>query len=97
MVAVDAPERLKSAIERVHRIEVGFNREVPEGALKVLPGVAEINRTGDKWQVTTGDQDAALKSLVEFSRENSLKILTLNTLAPSLDDVFLQLTREKGP
>ena len=97
MVAVDAPERLKSAIERVHRIEVSFNREVPEGALKVLPGVAGINRTGDKWQVTTGDQDAALKSLVEFSRENSLKILTLNTLAPSLDYVFLQLTREKGP
>lgn len=96
MVAVDAPERLKSAIERVHRIEVSFNREVPEGALDALYGVVGANRTGDKWQISADDQDTAIKSLVEFCREHNLAILTLNTHAPSLDEVFLQLTRERG-
>ena len=97
MVAVDAPERLKSAIERVHRIEVSFNREVPDGALDALYGVVGVNRTGDKWQISANDQDTAIKSLVEFCRDHNLAILTLNTHAPSLDEVFLQLTQERGP
>ncbi len=97
MVAVDAPERLKSAIERVHRIEVSFNREVPDGALDALYGVVGVNRTGDKWQISANEQDTAIKSLVEFCRDHNLAILTLNTHAPSLDEVFLQLTQERGP
>jgi ABC-2 type transport system ATP-binding protein len=52
MVALDAPEKLKAAIDRVHRIEVSFDREIPKDALARLPGVVRADRTGDKWQIT---------------------------------------------
>ena len=52
MVAIDAPEKLKTAINRVHKIEVSFDREIPGDALAGL-GDATANRTGDKWQITT--------------------------------------------
>jgi ABC-2 type transport system ATP-binding protein len=97
MVAIDAPEKLKSAIDRVHRIEVSFDREVPGTALATLAGVTGANRTGDKWQITAENKDAVIQSLVTFARQNGAAIVTLNTLAPSLDDAFLRLTQEEKP
>ncbi len=94
MVAIDAPEKLKTAIDRVHRIEVSFDHEVSGDALAGLAGVTGANRTGDKWQITTQDKDATIRSLVTFSQQNSTAIVTLNTLAPSLDEAFLRLTQE---
>jgi ABC-2 type transport system ATP-binding protein len=97
MVAIDAPEKLKTAIDRVHRIEVSFNREVSGDALAGLAGVTGANRTGDKWQITTQNKDVTIRSLVTFSQQNSAAIVTLNTLAPSLDEAFLRLTQEDKP
>jgi len=97
IVAIDAPEKLKTAIDRVHRIEVSFDREIPGDALAGLVGVMGANRTGDKWQITTENRDAAIHSLASFSQQNSAAIVTLNTLAPSLDDAFLRLTQGDKP
>jgi ABC-2 type transport system ATP-binding protein len=94
MVAIDAPEKLKTAIDRVHKIEVSFDHEVSGDALAGLAGVTGTNRTGDKWQITTQNKDATIRSLVTFSQQNSAAIVTLNTLAPSLDEAFLRLTQE---
>jgi len=94
MVAIDAPEKLKTAIDRVHKIEVSFDREVPDNVLAGLEGVVMANRTGDKWQITTQNKDATIHSLAIFSRQNGAVIVTLNTLAPSLDEAFLRLTQE---
>ena len=97
IVAIDAPEKLKTAIDRVHKIEVSFEREVSGDALAGLPGVKGANRTGDKWQITTDNRDAVIHSLASFSQQNGAAIVTLNTLAPSLDDAFLRLTQEQKP
>ena len=97
IVAIDAPEKLKTAIDRVHKIEVSFDREVSGDTLAGLPGVTGANRTGDKWQITTNNRDTTIRSLVTFSQQNNATIVTLNTLAPSLDDAFLRLTQEDNP
>ena len=97
IVAIDAPEKLKTAIDRVHKIEVSFDHEVSGDALTGLAGVIGANRTGDKWQITADNRDATIRSLVTFSQQNGAAIVTLNTLAPSLDDAFLRLTQEDKP
>ncbi len=97
MVAIDAPEKLKTAIDRVHKIEVSFDRDMPDNALAGLEGVTTANRTGDKWQITTQNKDATIHSLATFSQQNGVVIVTLNTLAPSLDEAFLRLTQETQP
>jgi ABC-2 type transport system ATP-binding protein len=97
LVAIDAPEKLKMVIERVHKMEVSFDRDVPGDILAGLPGVCEAIRTGDKWQLVADNPDAVIRSLVTFSRQNDTTIVMLNTLAPSLDDVFLRLTHEGSP
>jgi ABC-2 type transport system ATP-binding protein len=97
IVALDAPEKLKATIDRLHRIEVSFDREIPADALALLPGVVSADRTGDKWQITAENPDALIRSLLAFSQQEGAAIVTLNTLAPSLDDAFLRLTREASP
>jgi ABC-2 type transport system ATP-binding protein len=97
IVAIDAPEKLKIAIDCVHRIEVSFDRAVPAEALAELDGVTGANRTGDKWQIVAENPDLAIRSLVAFSGDHGMAILTLNTLAPSLDEAFLRLTQEERP
>jgi ABC-2 type transport system ATP-binding protein len=97
MVAIDAPEKLKTAIDQVHKIEVSFDHEVSGDTLAGLSGVTAAIRIGDKWQITAENRDTAIRSLVTFSQQNSAEIVTLNTLAPSLDEAFLRLTQEKKP
>ena len=97
MVAIDAPEKLKTAIDQVHKIEVSFDHEVSGDTLAGLSGVTAAIRIGDKWQITAENRDTAIRSLVIFSQQNSAEIVTLNTLAPSLDEAFLRLTQEKKP
>jgi ABC-2 type transport system ATP-binding protein len=97
MVAIDAPEKLKTAIDRVHKIEVSFDRELSGDTLAGLSGVTGVKRTGDKWQITAENRDTVIRSLVTFSQQNSAAIVTLNTLAPSLDEAFLRLTQEHKP
>ena len=97
MIAIDAPEKLKATIDRLHRIEVSFDHEVPGDALREIDGVTSANRTGDKWLITAEHPDAVIRSLVAFSQQHGATIVTLNTLAPSLDDAFLRLTQEGNP
>ncbi len=96
IVAIDAPEKLKMAIDRVHRIEVSFDRGVPGEALGEVSGVIAVNRIGDKYRLDVLSRDTAIRSLVAFAASNNLQIVTLNTLAPTLDDAFLRLTQEGG-
>ena len=97
MAAIDAPEKLKTTIDRVHTIEVSFDREVPGAELAGLSGVNGVTRTGDKWQITAENRDAVIRFLVTFSQQCGATIVTLNTLAPSLDEAFLRLTQEERP
>lgn len=92
IVAIDSPERLKMAIERLHTVEVSFDGQVEEGALAALPGIASADREGDRWVVATADVDAAVRALVGFAGEEGLRIVRLNTPAPTLDEAFLRLT-----
>lgn len=97
IVAIDAPERLKAAIERVHRVEVSFDREVSGDVLAALEAVLSTAREGDKWQLVVEDTDAAVRALAVFARQQGAAIVTLNTPAPSLDEAFLRLTGEGEP
>lgn len=92
IVATDAPERLKMAIEQLHTIEVSFNPAGSADELITLPEIESVHREGDKWLLTTGDVDAAIHSITRYSMQHQLRIETLRTLAPTLDEAFLRLT-----
>ncbi len=49
-------------------------------------------KLGDKWRLYTGNPAALLPQVVDYARSQGVQIISLNTLSPSLEDVFLAIT-----
>jgi ABC-2 type transport system ATP-binding protein len=95
IAAIDSPERLKSRSSGLQSIEVSFNKKVDTKELMGIRGVNEVKKLGDKWRLYVENPSEAIESLVAFAGAGKAKIISLNTLAPTLEDVFLRLTQEK--
>jgi len=105
IAAIDTPEQLKQTFQKVQSVEVAF---VPEKTLRVsetlrvssdnlaaLPEVGTVIKIGDKWRLYTDDPSRLLPNILDFAESHQLRIISLNTLAPSLEDVFLQITGQQ--
>ncbi len=95
IVAIDSPEKLKSAFKRTQSVEVSFDRTL--GDIKWLQNISYVNeckRLGDKFRLYTKDPDKLIKELVSFAEKNNLRFISLNILGPSLEDVFVALTEK---
>lgn len=97
IAAIDTPEKLKSAFQRVQSVEISFesNGEIADDVLGNVPQVSKVVKRGDKWRMYTEDPPALLFELTDFARSQGKKILSLNTLSPSLEDVFLEITGQE--
>lgn len=96
IVAIDAPEKLRMAMSGMHSVEVSFDNVVSPEVLANIPGVNTVKKLGDKWRLYTTNPGELVVSLINYSSSNSLKIISLNTLSPSLEDAFMALTEKKG-
>jgi ABC-2 type transport system ATP-binding protein len=97
IAAIDTPERLKQAFQRVQSVEVALE---PDGAahgepLAALPGVTTTVKMGDKWRLYTEDPSALLPRVMDYARAHGLRVISLSTLGPSLEDVFLDITGQQ--
>jgi ABC-2 type transport system ATP-binding protein len=94
IVAIDTPEKLKKTIKELQFIEVSFvgNTNKLTTELEKLQGVAEVAKHGDKYRLNTENAPKVLSALWEYASANNLEIHTVNTLGPSLEDVFVKLT-----
>ena len=93
IVTVDTPEKLKASMEERQVIEISFTlSQGLEDKLKGLSCVNDVSMLGDKCRLQVDDATEAVPSLVDFARKNSLKIISINTLKPSLEDAFVKLT-----
>lgn len=102
IAAIDTPERLKANFRRVQSVEVAFepfdSSDISQSfdtriqGLKSIPGVTKMVKVGDKMRLYTEDPAALLPGVIQFAESHTLRILSLNTLGPSLEDVFLEIT-----
>lgn len=93
IVALDNPEKLKASVEKHQIIEVSFDQtQNLEHKLGEMTGFENIVQFGDKFRLHVRNVSESTSLLVDFARENGLKIVTINTLSPSLEDVFVKMT-----
>jgi len=94
IAAIDAPEKLKMRIGGLQYVEVSFTAPVDISDLRAMAGIAGVRTSGDKIQLYTEEPDRAIRGLVDYSGSSGLEIVTLNTLTPTLEDVFVKLTED---
>ncbi len=93
IVAVDNPEKLKASAEKHQIIEVSFDQtQNLERKLANLKYSSKITQVGDKFRLHVENTSETIPLLVDFARENGLKIISVNTLNPSLEDAFVEMT-----
>jgi ABC-2 type transport system ATP-binding protein len=99
IIALGSPEELKTKAEEEHIIEISFSiskdieeYEDIENQLKNLNYVNSISRIGDKFRLYVENTSEAIPIIIDFCRKNNLKIISINTLKPSLEDAFVKIT-----
>jgi ABC-2 type transport system ATP-binding protein len=94
IAAIDSPERLKSTIQSVQSVEVAFSTvsATREEDLQQLPGVSEVRKEGDKFRLYTRDPSVVIAAVMEYAEGHNTRVLSINTVGPSLEDVFIKLT-----
>ncbi len=94
IVAIDSPESLKKKIQSVQSIEVSFDHNSTDqlDELGHLSMVNEAQKTGDKFKLYTEDPSEVIDAVLAYAHTHNLKVISITTLGPSLEDVFIRLT-----
>ena len=94
IAAIDTPEKLKRTVENLQSVEVAFETVSPDmlKELKEFPNVSNAVKEGDKFRLITNDPTSVLASTWNYAQKKNLRLITVNTLGPSLEDVFVKLT-----
>ena len=91
IVATGSPERLKKTFDTSRYVEVSFDHPVGKDLFSA-PGISRAESWGDKWRVYTDDPDRAVKHLASVAEREHLKIVSIATSNPTLEEAFVQLT-----
>jgi len=94
IVAIDRPEKLKHTIQSTSSIEIAFKNPVNKKELQ-FKKVNAIKKMGDKFKLYTEKPEEVIASIIKYTEKTRNKIITINTLGPSLEDIFVNLTKEK--
>jgi ABC-2 type transport system ATP-binding protein len=100
VIALDTPENLKHLIDKkeVIRLEIAGWHEEMATKLKNVTGIDNLTAhqqgEDDLWEVNLQAQNsrAALPRIMEHVSSNGTRLVNMNILKPSLEDVFIQLT-----
>ncbi len=94
IAAIDSPEKLKATIQSTQSVLVSFSSMNFEPKyLETLKSVEELEKEGDKWRLYGPDPGTIIEEVVSFAREEGLKVPSLNTSGPSLEESFTHLTK----
>ncbi|OKY79107.1 MAG: ABC-type multidrug transport system, ATPase component CcmA [Candidatus Methanohalarchaeum thermophilum] len=95
IVAIDTPEKLKEKIKEKRALEICFEERNPPIELENIEKVEKVEKRGDKCRIFTSDPITVLNHCLALADEKELEIVSICTLGPSLEDVFIDLTGGK--
>jgi len=94
IAAIDSPENLRMKSSSLKSVEVSFNKAVSTNELSKILYVMQVKKIGDKIRLYTDEPHDVISRLIDYARSKGLAIISLNTLAPTLEDVFIKLIKE---
>jgi ABC-2 type transport system ATP-binding protein len=94
IAAIDSPEKLRIQSSGLQSIVVSFDKQISIDNLSTIHGIWKVEKLGDKIRLLVDEPCDVLCQLIDFARTKNLGIISLNTFAPTLEDVFLKLVKE---
>jgi len=60
--------------------------------LRQIPMVNELRKEGDKFKLYTENPSAVIDGVMAYAHARNVRVISITTLGPSLEDVFIKLT-----
>ena len=97
IVAEDTPERLQAGLAGVQRVivQVRGDGDGLEGALKKVPGIIRVTSHPEGMEVESPPGDDIRPMVAREVIKAGFDLLELRAVGLSLEDIFMQLTREE--
>lgn len=93
IVAIDTPERLRTAMSSRQFVKVRFAEAMPGNKeLESLPGVSQVDANNGTFRLYTESPGQVLTEVFRLADRKGLEIRDLCNHKPSLEDVFLHFT-----
>jgi len=93
IVTLDTPENLKKMAKAENIIEVTFNTAEDFSArLGEISRVKNVVRVADKYRIYVEESSDTLPLIIDFAGQHHLKVTSIATLKPTLEDAFVSLT-----
>jgi ABC-2 type transport system ATP-binding protein len=92
VIAMGSPRELRQRSGSVTRISVRLARAENNGALNQLEGVTECRAETDEYLLYSKQVPRTIVALVKHLEEQHNELVSLEISAPSLEDIFLELT-----
>jgi ABC-2 type transport system ATP-binding protein len=91
---IDTPESIKAQVKETEILEIGLDRvsEELKGSFLSLNGVEKVLIDENRIRFHTRMLDQVTSPIVKLIGEMGVKIQSINTLSPSLEDAFVRLT-----
>jgi len=96
IAAIDTPERLRRVMRKLQCVEVVFDKPIDLKDLSALSFVNRAEKIGKIFRLYTDSPFDLVEQIVDYRRKNGLKLMWLQILAPTLEDVFLKIIESKG-
>jgi ABC-2 type transport system ATP-binding protein len=95
IATIDTPENLRMKGTGLKAVEISFNRSISAKTLCEYTFAKSAKKFGDKIKLFTDKPGKVIEKIIEFARLEGLIVISLNTLVPSLEDVFVELTKQE--
>jgi ABC-2 type transport system ATP-binding protein len=96
IVANEATGELRRQSDNKNAVLVEFDRDIAVDALKKIPGVVQVKRSGgNNWIIEGGAGQDIRQEIFRFAVEKGLTVITLQKQESNLEAVFRQLTVDK--
>ncbi len=92
IVADDSLENLQSANKTLHIVLVEFGKRPEKLLIQNLDGVENVEEIANQFHIETSNPENLKKLLFEFSLQNNLDIISLQSKSKSLEEIFRNLT-----
>lgn len=92
IVADDTLKNLQSSKKDVQIVLVQFAKSADINSLEKLETVEKVTLENEQYLIQTSNPEKVKKLLLEFSVENNLDILSLQSKSNSLEEIFRELT-----
>jgi len=91
---IDTPESIKAQVKETEILEIGLDRvsEELKGSFLSLNEVEKVLIDENRIRFHTRRLDEVTSPIIRFLEEYGVKIQSINTLSPSLEDAFVKLT-----